>query len=368
MEDFNSGPKTKGTLAAGLIGAVIGGVIVAAVLLGVLYYNGILTSRSAQTIDGQRVIVDDVNVASEVEAVAQTVPQSVVGISAAVTQQSLLGTSEGTSVGSGFIVTSDGYIVTNQHVISDSNNITISLNDNSTHTGKVVWSDSTLDLAVLKIDATGLAAVTLGDSSKTLVGESVVAIGNPMGLKYQRSVTSGIVSALNRSLMVDSNMIAEDLIQTDASINAGNSGGPLCNAKGEVIGINTYKNYEAEGMGFALPIDIAKPIVTKIISTGNFTPIVIGISGYDSQQASYYSNSQKFSKGIYVDSVTDGSGAASAGIQKGDIITAIGGSEVNSMLEMKSVLYNLSAGDTVNVSYTRGNSEQTVQVTVQNGK
>ena len=313
----------------------------------------------------QKVVVNNQQVETAVEAVAQTVPQSVVGVQSVVIEQTPFGQSEGISTGSGFIVTSDGYIVTNHHVVSDDpKEIVISLDDGTTHQGEVVWADSSFDLAVVKIDVQNLPVVTLGDSEALNVGETVVAIGNPMGLQYERSVTAGIVSALNRSLLVDNSLIAEDLIQTDATINEGNSGGPLCNAQGEVIGINTYKNYEAEGMGFSVPINIAKPIIDKIITTGEFNPMVIGITGYDSQQAAYYEDSEVFEHGIYVLEVEAGSGAEKAGIQEGDIITQLNGKEVNSMLGMKSILYYLNDKDVVEISVLRGEENKVLQVEV----
>ena len=349
----------------GLMGALIGGLVVGMIILGVLYATGTIGGKRTETIAGQKVVVNDLEASTQVEAVAQVVPQSVVGVTAAVIQQSLMGTTEGQSVGSGFIVTTDGYIVTNQHVVADSTSITISLDDGGTYPGKLIWSDSNLDLAVVKIEKTDLPVVTLGDSNAVKVGETVIAIGNPMGLNYERSVTAGIVSALNRSLMVDSNLVAEDLIQTDATINAGNSGGPLCNGKGDVIGINTYKNYQAEGMGFALPVNILRPIISKIVANGSFTPIVIGISGYDSQQAAYFSNTEQFDSGIYVNAVESGSGAEQAGLAKWDIIISLEGQNVNSMLGMKSILYALNPGDTISITYKHGNAVKAVDVTVQ---
>lgn len=364
MKDFIHDEKTK-TLTIGLIGALIGGLIVTAIILLVLFANGVIGSNKATTIDGQKVIVNNLEASTAVEAVAQVVPQSVVGVQATVVSQGMFGqSSSGTSVGSGFIVTSDGYIVTNEHVVENSNDVVISLADNSTYDAQVIWSDASLDLAVLKIKANNLPTVTLGDSDSIVVGETAIAIGNPRGLNYQRSVTAGIISALDRSLAVDSTMVAENLIQTDAAINAGNSGGPLCNANGEVIGINTYKNYDAEGMGFAIPINIAKPIIDKIVSTGSFTAVKIGISGFDSTQAAYYSNAPEFDKGIYVTKVEEGRGASSAGIQTGDIITAVDDQTVNSMLELKTYIYSKNAGDTVTLTYERNGSSRTTECTL----
>lgn len=352
-------------LLMALIGALIGGILVAAILLAVLFANGTFGFSTTQTIDGQKVVVNNLEASTAVEAVAQVLPQSVVGVQATVNSQSWFGqTQSGTSVGSGFIVTSDGYIVTNHHVVDSSSDVVVSLENNTTYNAKVIWADSSIDLAVLKIKASGLPIVNLGDSNQVIVGETAVAIGNPMGLNYQRSVTAGIVSALDRSLVVDSTMVAENLIQTDATINAGNSGGPLCNAKGEVIGINTYKNYEAEGMGFAIPVNIIKPIIDKIVSSGSFTPTKIGISGFDATQASYYSKAPTFDKGIYVNGLESGRGAAAGGIQKGDIITAVDETEVNSMLELKTCIYAKNSGDKVTLTYLRNGTSHTAEITL----
>ncbi len=371
MNDFNKPvKKSRGVLLPAMIGAMIGGLIVAAIILGVLYATGIIGHTSTTTVSGQKVIVNnDTNVSTQVEAVAQVLPESVVGIQSTVSQQTMFGTQSGTAMGSGFIVTSDGYIVTNAHVISGATgDITVSTDNDKTYTAKTIWSDSNLDLAVIKIDAKDLKAVTLGDSDNVKVGETVVAIGNPISLEYERTVTSGIVSALNRSLMAENNLVAENLIQTDATINSGNSGGPLCNGSGEVIGINAYKDSQGEGIGFAIPVNILKPIINKIVATGSFKPIVIGVNGYDAKQAYYLTNSKvDFTNGVYVYSVDDGSGAANAGIKSGDIITAINDTEVNTMLQMKTILYALKSGDQVSVTYTRGSSQQTANVTVQEG-
>lgn len=355
--------KAKGVLF-GIIGGIVGAVLAAVIILGVLFGRGILGNKTVASSNGQQVVVNNLDASTAVEAVAQVLPESVVGISATVTQQGIFGYSNGTSVGSGFIVTSDGYIVTNEHVIENGQDITVSLEDKSSYEGKVVWSDETLDLAVLKIDANNLPEVTFGDSDNILVGETAIAIGNPRGLEYSRSVTSGIISALDRSLVVDSTTVAENLIQTDAAINAGNSGGPLCNDDGEVIGINTYKNYDAEGMGFALPINIVKPILNKIVSTGSFTAVKIGINGMDSTQAGYYSNAPKFNSGIYVTGIDESRGAGASGIRKGDIIVMVDDVAVNSMLDLKTYIYGKNSGDTVVITYERNGSNQTADCTL----
>ncbi|MDD2414473.1 MAG: trypsin-like peptidase domain-containing protein [Eubacteriaceae bacterium] len=373
MNDFKGqkpDKRNRDIIMPALIGAVIGGLLVAGIILGVLYGMGVIGKSTTESVGGQKVVVNDTTASSSIEAVAQVVPDSVVGIQTTVSQQSMFGQQQqGTAMGSGFIVTTDGYIVTNAHVIEGATgDITVSTNDDKTYKAKSIWSDSDLDLAVIKIDGKNLSAVTLGDSDNVKVGETVIAIGNPISLQYDRTVTSGIVSALNRSLMADNNLIAENLIQTDATINSGNSGGPLCNGSGEVIGINAYKDSQGEGIGFAIPVNIIKPVINKIVASGTFKPIVIGVQGYDAEQAQYLSDSKvDFDKGIYVYSVDNNSGAANAGIKSGDIITAINDTEINTMLQMKTVLYALKKGDTANVTVTRDGRSQTFQVEVQEG-
>ena len=371
--DNNLGSPKKGgntAIISSLIGAVIGGIVVAALILGTLYFTGSLNGKNAtQTVGGQKVVVNNTEASTAVEAVAQVVPDSVVGITTNISQQTVYGNAEGTAMGSGFIVTTDGYIVTNAHVIEGSTgDIKVQTNDEKTYTAKVIYEDTSIDIAVIKIDASGLSAVSLGDSDQVKVGQTAIAIGNPLSLEYQRTVTSGIVSALNRTLVSDNQIVAENLIQTDATINSGNSGGPLCNANGEVVGINTYKASQGEGIGFAIPINIAKPIINKIVSTGGFKPIVIGVSGYDAEQAYYLSGTEvSFDKGVYIASVSNGGPAAAAGLQKGDIITAINNTEVNTMLQMKTVLYGLNSGDEITLTYQRGGKEQSAKVKVTEG-
>ena len=211
------------------------------------------------------------------QLVAKKATSGVVGItSERVREESLFdrNRSREVGVGSGVIVSSDGYILTNNHVAGGKNNkITVSIADGRNVTGEVVWADPVLDLAVVKVNLTGLTPLVLGDASVLEVGEPAIAIGNPFGLEFQRSVTSGIISALNRTISIETEAglnYMEDLIQTDASINPGNSGGPLLNSRGEVIGINTVKVSSAEGIGFAIPINISKPIVEKLVGTGEF--------------------------------------------------------------------------------------------------
>jgi Trypsin-like serine proteases, typically periplasmic, contain C-terminal PDZ domain len=355
-------------LLIGLIGAVIGGLIVGGVFLGISYFGSGNTVVQGGT---KEIVVNQDSSDSVVEAIAQVVPTSVVGIETTEVAKTAFGQSqEETGVGSGFILTSDGYIATNQHVATDSaKSMVVSLADGNTYDAKLVWSDSSLDLAIIKIDAKNLPTLELGDSDSIAVGELAVAVGNPMGLNFERSVTSGIVSALNRSIPLD-NGLAEDLIQTDASINSGNSGGPLVDKNGKVIGINSYKLTTGEGMGFAIPINILKPILNEVVATGKFNSSVMGITAYDRAIADYYltDSSVSFTKGIYIASVQSGGGAANAGLQVGDIILQIDGTDTNTMLKMKEILYAKNPGDKVAVTYERNGQTKTTDVTVSAGE
>ena len=292
-------------------------------------------------------------------AVAAKVSPAVVGIVTVKLQRDFLfGYVKQEGVGSGVIVDSRGYIVTNNHVAGkEANTVTVYLSDGRKLDAKVLWSDPALDLAVIKVNANNLPTATLGDSDGVLVGETAIAIGNPLGLRFQRTVTAGIISALNRSLATQDGGILEDLIQTDASINPGNSGGPLLNEKGEVIGINTAKVTTAEGLGFAIPINIVKPVIKQIIETGKFVPTYMGIVPFDKEIAGYIEeNLPEIQKGIYVYDLDTNGPAYQAGIRKGDIITHIDGVEVNTNTKLKTILYGHKPGDVIKVRFvTQGN-------------
>lgn len=358
--------KTPNSLIVGIIGAIIGGFIVGALFMGLNYFfSGNTVIQGAK----QEIVVNQDTADTVVEAIAKTVPPSVVGIETSVVEMTNMGPQQATGVGSGFILTSDGYIATNQHVVADSTSMKVSLADGNTYDGKVIWSDPGLDMAIIKIDAKDLPVVELGDSDNVIVGELAVAVGNPLGLNFERTVTSGIISAINRSIPLD-NGLAEDLLQTDASINSGNSGGPLVNKEGKVMGINTYKLTTGEGMGFAIPINILKPILNEIVSTGKFDSTVMGITGYDRAIANYYlaDSAVNFDKGIYIASVQQGGGASNAGLAAGDIITEINGVETNTMLKMKEILYAKNSGDKVSVTIQRNGQTQTKDVVVTAGQ
>lgn len=291
-------------------------------------------------------------------AVSDKAMPSVVGITTTTidTNNMFAIPSQSEGVGTGVIVDGNGYILTNSHVVSDGKAIDVKVlfNDGSSTKGKVLWNDATLDLAIVKVEKTGLTPAELGDSDKVRTGDISIAIGNPLGLEFQKSVTQGIISGLDRTIKTEkSNMTG--LMQTDASINPGNSGGPLLNQNGQVIGINTAKASQAEGLGFAIPINIAKPIVDQIIKTGNFEKVTLGIKGIDLAifEASTGTNLEA-EEGVYIAEVMDNTAAQKSGIQAGDVIIKVGDVNIGSMSDLNKALYKFFKGDKTTVSLNRG--------------
>lgn len=271
-------------------------------------------------------------------------------------------------LGSGIIVSENGYIVTNWHVAGNRySTCYVTAENGQVYSGNVTWADSDLDLAIVKINAGGLKFLDLGDSDKIKVGQEVYAIGNPIGIEFQRTVTSGIVSGLDRTIKVDDEngeSYMEDLIQTDASINSGNSGGPLINNNGEVIGINSIKITSAEGIGFAIPINIIKPIIESHIQNGKFEEGYLGIFAYDTEVNQYLNSNLDFNNGIYVVKISADGPAVRSGLKVGDIITKIDDREINKMSELRNYIYTKAPGDKVALTINRNNKEYTVGITL----
>ena len=272
-------------------------------------------------------------------------------------------------IGTGIIISDKGYVLTNQHLAANINSsVTVTFDDGMEIQGKTIWNEPNLDLAIIKIEENAnLKEARLGTAMVSQIGEDVIAIGNPLGLEFQKSVTKGVISGLNRTLKVEdeiSTVVMENLIQTDASINTGNSGGPLINKNGEVIGVNTVKITSAEGIGFAVPIDIIKPILNKLERNGVFEEGYIGIFGYDSEIVPYLDRSIETNSGIYVANVTKGGPADKSGIQIGDIILSIDGTTINKMIELREFIYNKAPGDKINLNILRKGEIQTIEVTL----
>ncbi|MSB16742.1 S1C family serine protease [Finegoldia magna] len=291
-------------------------------------------------VESSTISIKNSSVSTE-NAVAKKSLDSVVGITTVGVQENMFFQGrvvEG--VGSGVVVSKDGYILTNAHVVQDgkAEKIDVLLTNGKKSSAKLLWYDTTLDLAVIKTDLTGLKPVEMGDSDKVQIGDKAIAIGNPLGLDLQSTLTSGYISGKDRTITLQNGLQMDGLMQTDAAINSGNSGGGLFDQEGKLIGINTAKA-SAEGIGFTIPINVAKSIVDNIITGGSFEGVKLGISGVDVktfQQAT----GQKLSidKGIYVVEVVKGSSAQKAGVTRGDIITKVNGKQINTMSSLKKVL------------------------------
>lgn len=301
----------------------------------------------------------------------EEVSKSVVGISKIKnTGDSIFNTnvSNELGLGSGFIVSDNGYIITNWHVVQNKySTCYITLENGDTHSGTVVWADKDLDLAIVKINVNGPDSIKLGDSDNIKLGETVYAIGNPVGMEFQRTVTAGIISGLNRTIKIDDEYgqsYMENLVQTDATINSGNSGGPLINTSGEVIGINTIKISSAEGIGFAIPINTIKPIIESFINTGKFEEANLGIFAYDKEAVSYLNSGLKIDSGIYVAKIMQDGPSNKSNLKVGDIITKIDGKAINKMSELREYIYSKKPGDEVILSILRNKKEREVAITL----
>ncbi|MDO5555649.1 MAG: trypsin-like peptidase domain-containing protein [Clostridia bacterium] len=312
---------------------------------------------------------DNLEEQNDITKILENTIKSVVGISKIKNTGSSIFLNDSTSnlgLGTGMIVSDSGYILTNWHVAgSKYSNCYVTLENGNSYNGNVVWSDEDLDLAIVKISATTLKTITLGDSDNIKIGEKTYAIGNPIGIEFQRTVTSGIISGVNRTIKIEeenSTSYMEDLIQTDATINPGNSGGPLINLKGEVIGINSIKITEAEGIGFAIPINIIKPVIENFIINGGFEEAYLGIFAYDKNIVPYIDSGVEFNSGVYIAQISADGPSHSSGLKVGDIITKIDEITVNKMSELRNYIYTKKVGDEVNLSILRNKKEYNIKI------
>lgn len=312
--------------------------------------------------------VDSTLPASRNTAVVETakrVGPAVVGITSEVYDRDIFNRNVevGQNVGSGVIFDKKGYIVTNNHVVGNNRQVNVALSDGQVVTGKVIGTDSVTDLAVVKIPGSDkLPVAEFGNSDSLQPGETAVAIGNPLGLEFRGTVTVGVISALNRTLDDVEQQIK--LIQTDAAINPGNSGGALCTADGKVIGINSAKIAKAgvEGMGFAIPINQVKVIVSQLISNGHVTRPYLGLYGIDKTLAARNGISWDHNGGIYVYKIADGSPLDGSDIVRGDYIMQINGKATNSLSELRNVMMNYKPGDKVTITYEHSGHTRTAVV------
>ena len=289
------------------------------------------------------ITISDTDSFSTIE-IAEVIAPAIVGIG---------GISDGgESVGSGVCVASGGYILTNAHVIEDCDIIYLYLSDKTTSTASVVYSDSVLDLAIIKCPKS-LPYLSLGESDDLSVGEDVLAVGTPLSLTLTHTFTKGIISALNRTLKVSSNSgegYMQNLIQHDASLNPGNSGGPLINKKGEVVGINTLKISSGEGIGFAIPAKSFKSLLGNYVSNINYKKPYLGVYGYDSEIANYYGKSP-IQSGFYIIDIANNSPLKELDIKNGAVITSFNGNKISNALDLKDALYSFDANDIVEIEY-----------------
>ena len=346
-------------------------------------YNTVKAERVLQTVKDKN--NEDQTVAEMIE----NTTDCVVGISKLKDNGNTVFTQNGVSkmgIGSGVIISENGYILTNEHVSGARNSTCyVTMEDGKNYNAKVVWSESNLDLAIIKINMKCINYARLGDSDDIKVGESVYAIGNPIGFEFQKTVTSGIVSALNRTIIFDESnptsfenneqsinnsfqksneneIYMSNLIQTDATINPGNSGGPLINNNGEIIGINTVKITSAEGIGFAVPINVIKPILQKLEAEGKFEEASLGIFAYDKNVIPYLNSNIKFDTGIYVAQISLDSAAYRTGLQIGDVITKVDNVALEKMCDLREYIYSKNVGDTLNLTILRNNKEKNIEV------
>ena len=373
-ENKNPGisPKKKGSglsgrvVALALVCALIGGFIGA----GASHASAKVNKTSIQVSDREVAQVQTVKVDGKTQ---MTMPEvyasnvnSVVSINVSATTNYFGQTVETAASGTGFFITQDGYILTNHHVISGASTVKVTLYNGETYDATVIGSDSDYDIAVIKIDVTGATPVVLGDSSKVAIGESVAAVGNPLG-ELTFSMSEGIVSCVNRAINVDGTPF--NMIQVDCSINPGNSGGPLFNSYGEVVGIvsakySSYSNTTVEGIGFAIPINDVIAMVEDIMTDGYATnKAYIGITpqAMNAQMAQQYRYS--VTEGVFVCSVDPGSAADKAGLQMGDVITKLGDTTISDVKDLNAAKKSYRAGDTVTLTIYRGGKTMEVQLT-----
>lgn len=325
----------------------------------------VMVESSRKTSQIQTAQVDTSKEMTAAEVYAANV-HSTVGITTSITTNYWGFQTTSAASGSGFIISDDGYILTNHHVIEDSNSITVTMYDGSVYDAALIGYDQSNDIAVLKIDATGLTPVVLGDSDAMNVGDSVVAIGNPLG-ELTFSLTAGLISAKDRQITM-SGGTTMNLIQTDAAINSGNSGGALFNMYGEVVGVTNAKYSSSssgasiDNIGFAIPINTIRPIVESIIEKGYVSKPYIGVTVSNvSSESQLYGLPQ----GAAVQSVTEDSPAEKAGLQRGDIITSANDTEITGSNDLVSMVHKMAVGDTLNVTVYRQGQTMNLTITVE---
>ena len=354
--------------------AVVGVILIAAGLWGGYTFHDIFTKPGNSTYQGtvdqlqqpaKSQSLSDARNTAVVQAVKKVSP-AVVGITTKVYDRDIFNRQVlvGEGVGSGIIFDKAGYIATNNHVVGNSKTVIVSLADGQSTEGTVVGRDERTDLAVVKINVDNLPVAEFGDSDSLQVGEPAIAIGNPLGLEFQGTVTTGVISSLNRTIGAEGQSMK--LIQTDAAINPGNSGGALVDADGKVIGINSAKISKegVEGLGFAIPINAARPILDSLIKNGKVVRPYLGLYGLDQQMAAKFGVKLNV-PGILVYKTAPGGPLDQAGIQRGDVILKIGDIATKDFASLQQAMDAHQVGDTVSVTYSRNGSEHTGSVKLQ---
>lgn len=358
-----------------LLGIIISFLIILIVALLYQMYMKIDVNEENDNFSIERTM-QTVETNENITTILEETTQCVVGISKLKNTGSTIFLNDGVSqlgLGSGVIITENGYILSNEHVTGEKySTCYVTLEDGRNYKANVVWSDSNIDLSISKINMTGLPYANLGNSENIRVGQYVYAIGNPIGYEFQRTVTAGIISAIDRTIKIDeedeegNNVTSymDDLIQTDATINKGNSGGPLINENGEIIGITSVKITSAEGIGFAVPINIVKPIIDKYKADGKFEEATLGIFAYDKNIIPYIDSNISLDKGIYIAQIVNYSPASKVNLKVGDIIEKIDDIELNKMSDLRRYIYQKNPGDKVTLTIYRNKKEYNVDITL----
>jgi S1-C subfamily serine protease len=350
--------RNRPVLVAALTGALVGA-LVAGVLVTVLRDDDTVTGPVATFSSNTSKIARP----ADIQEILSMVQPAVVAIRTRTLSLGDFLRPEGAEgAGTGFVISPDGVIVTNNHVVAGAQSIDVVFGNDTTKPAQILGRDASSDLAVIKVDATGLQAATLGDSDRLRVGDDVLAIGNALALPGGPSVTRGIVSATNRTIVAENGLRLENVIQTDTAINRGNSGGPLVNADGEVVGINTAVAGDAQNIGFSIAITQARPIIEELRSGSTRTRPFLGVQMFDVTPAVAEELKLEVTEGALVAEVTEGSGAEVAGMRAGDVIVDIDGEKVSDAGAVSDAVRKHKPGDELKVTVARGSERQTFTV------
>lgn len=360
--------KSKQILSLIICGAILGSIITLSVIP---FVYPIQDGKDIQKSVSTTINIKDESKENIYKAIIAKSMPSVVGITT-VSKPSLdmlISGEASTGVGTGVIIDSKGYILTNSHVINDglAKKVNVLFNNSESTVAEVLWFDKHIDLAVIKVEKNNLDVAELGDSDKVEVGDISVAIGNPLGLDLERTVTEGIISGLDRTVRVKNNdssiSTMDGLIQTSAAINFGNSGGPLLNSRGQVIGINTVKAGEGEGLGFAIPINIAKPVVEQFKQKGSYKKVQLGVNVADVEEYQALLDTDfGIKKGVIIIKIENDSVAKRNNLQINDVIIEINGTKIEEKMDLLKVLYTIKSGDTAKFLVWRDNKEVEMDV------